>query len=195
MAGGRRENSGRTAHKAKAQYCQRLDVRYWTRVGLLAAPCNATLTFRDRESGETRGWIEFTFDGQALVTLEYAIKSGEMRQEVEVVKTSCNLGGARAWVLCPLCSKRVAVLFLGRPGFGCRSCNNVAYQSQSADYISRMWLRQAKIEAVLTEQLVRPKGMHKSTFERLRRRAVQLLIDRHDAVDAEMSRRGWTPDA
>jgi hypothetical protein len=41
----------------------------------------------------------------------------------------CHLGGQRVWFRCPVCNRRVALIY--RAGlFACRHCLNLAYASQ-----------------------------------------------------------------
>lgn len=93
--------------------------------------------------------------------------------------------------MCPFCGRRVANLFLRVPGFGCRCCSQVAYSSQSEDYIDRMRRHQYRLERRLGPNFTRPKGMHKATYERLKRASLELMLAREDAIDAECARRGY----
>ena len=47
---------------------------------------------------------------------------------VRIVRTPCNLGGLRAWFICPAvgCGRRVAILY-GGSIFACRRCYQLAY--------------------------------------------------------------------
>jgi hypothetical protein len=58
--------------------------------------------------------------------------------------------------------------------FACRHCSKLAYTSQSEDVTSRLWRKQRKIERRLAggagdwNGWRKPKGMHQTTFDRLR---------------------------
>lgn len=58
--------------------------------------------------------------------------TGDFSENVEATATPCFFGGARYWFLCPLCRKRVAVLYL-KNSFGCRDCHNLMYASQGVN--------------------------------------------------------------
>lgn len=63
-------------------------------------------------------------------------------QYVRVTWTGCFYGGARAWVLCPHCRKRVARLFKGMGGYFCRKClGGPIYESQLRNRKARAYLR------------------------------------------------------
>lgn len=49
-------------------------------------------------------------------------------QWIRLTNTSCYLGGFRLWFICPDCSKRVGVLFVGEYGYSCRHCLNLTYK-------------------------------------------------------------------
>ena len=50
---------------------------------------------------------------------------------VYLMYTHCFFGGKRAWFTCPLCNKRVGVLYKEYSSIGCRTCFNLTYQSQN----------------------------------------------------------------
>jgi len=140
--GGHRTRAGRRGWHARAEHCQRIDVRSRTADGTLK-------------------WA----DGG---TCFYVRVDECVEQRINVVRTPCNFGGARSWFQCPCCGERVAVLYVRGPrGYACRKCNQIAFASQSLSPLGRNWRRQAKLEARLGEDRERPPGMHQSTYERL----------------------------
>ncbi len=101
----------------------------------------------------------------------------KMEYPVSITWTPCHYGGARAWFICPAqgCGRRVAILYVGRV-FVCRDCYQLAYGSQRNKPIQRAIAKAQKIRRRLggDERLFapfpgKPKGMHWSTYERLRR--------------------------
>lgn len=66
-----------------------------------------------------------------------------------------------------MCGERVAVLYLRAGRFACRHGQRLAYAIQSDDAIGRSWRRQQKVKAMLRANWKRPKGMHRTTHERL----------------------------
>jgi hypothetical protein len=61
-----------------------------------------------------------------------------VEQSIKLDSTPLNFGGARWWLICPGCSRRVAHLHLPnwRYYFRCRHCYNLTYESAQA---SRSW--------------------------------------------------------
>jgi hypothetical protein len=124
-----------------------LDVRRWAREGML-------------RPGYWGGW-QWMRDGEAvasirmraesdrvILTYRHCIGGGEWKDEeypVYIVRTSCHLGGGRAWFICPArgCGRRVAILY-GGGIFACRRCHQLAYASTREDW-------EAERLAVLTE--------------------------------------------
>jgi hypothetical protein len=49
---------------------------------------------------------------------------------IALAYTPCNFGGKQVWFVCPLCSKRVAILYEGPKSLSCRTCNRLKYRSQ-----------------------------------------------------------------
>lgn len=51
-------------------------------------------------------------------------------QTVKITKTRCNLGGWRYWFVCPMCNRRIGMLYRKPLGssFLCRHCQNLTYQ-------------------------------------------------------------------
>ena len=89
--------------------------------------------------------------------------------------TWCNYGNYRAWFLCPIkdCGRRVAILYDGTV-FACRHCYQLSYSCQREDYIDRKARRADRIrrrlgwkEGILNPIDVKPRSMHRKTFEKL----------------------------
>jgi hypothetical protein len=183
-----RTGAGRRATKVKAEHVQRLDVRRWFSEGALRqGMCGQWVWPASDGSPEAR--IAFAMRENSL-HLEYLLNGRETHQVVSILK-SPYYGGGRTWFGCPRCGSRVAVLYVRPKGFACRTCNRIAYQSQSEDWITRLWRREEKLQHRLDRDLSRPKGMHRRTHADIRGEIVRLMLARHEAVDAEMGRRGW----
>jgi len=179
--GGVRWGAGRPGWYVKAEHCLRIDLRRWHRLGLLKPGTASGWAWSNPETDDRLGYIDFSVT-EYRVTLSYSINATPRRQDVPLYRTTCNYGGVRPWFGCPGCSRRVAVLFLRSNGFGCRHCQRIAYASQSEDACGRAWRRQAKLEARLSPDWERPKGMHQLTYERL----LERLSDCEDARDAAL---------
>ena len=181
--GGMRWGAGRPAHKGKAEALMRLDARDLARRGSLVNGCSGTWRWTVKGTGEETGSIGYRVEDGALV-LSYSLSGEPKTQHVPILATPCNYGGARTWLACPNCRARVALLYLRRGGFYCRSCARVAYYSQSEDVSGRSWQVQRKAEAKLGEYWARPKGMHETTHQRL----LAIIYECEEQRDIELAR-------
>lgn len=174
MRGGWRYRAGRTGWRRKCEHKLRFDIRVLHRKGRLAAGQYYSWYWsRDEERVATISVT--TFPG--AVELEYTwtphgYDPRHIRCRVELVRRACRFGGERTWFLCPDCGRMCAVLFgVSRHGnFACRVCQRLAYASEAESPIDRCWRAQRKLEAKLTEDGERPKGMRRGTFERINER-------------------------
>lgn len=89
---------------------------------------------------------------------------------------ACRFGGWRAWLRCPECDRRVALLY-GGTRFLCRHCQKVTYASRNEDAIDRASRRGERAMAKLGSKesfcgayVTKPKWMRWSTYDRLRAR-------------------------
>ena len=93
---------------------------------------------------------------------------------IRVLSTQCNYGGVRVWWSCPQCSSRVAVLYAGKR-FACRQCHGLTYSSQLETEWDRAVRRSEKFRSrlgweagILKGEGEKPKGMHWTTFQKLK---------------------------
>jgi hypothetical protein len=174
IGSGRRYQGGReTTSDMRA-----LDVRRLQRDGLLTAGRDFGLTWyrNDEEVASINVRTEADY-----VILNYRSRSNggdwqPMEYPVYLEWTGCNLGGRRAWFLCPAkgCGRRVAILY-GGAIFACRHCHELAYACQRETDDDRAARRADAIRrrlgwrpGILNGSGTRPKGMHRRTFERLK---------------------------
>ncbi|WP_422042509.1 hypothetical protein [Roseateles sp.] len=146
--------------------------------------------WRDAETQEVIAALGI-IGGATQMILTPTTSDLSMNERIDITRTPCKLGGSRAWFKCPKCSGRVAKLHLRGGRFACRICQRLTYASQSEDLIARLWRQQAKIEAKLGRHWQRPKHMHQTTFERLRRRLWDLEAAREEAFALAVRRMGW----
>lgn len=151
--------------------------------------------------------------GEEEIILIYTItdheteKKTDFRYSVELDYTPCNYGGRRIWLRCPVCYRRVALIYMDeRDGyFKCRICANLNYQS-SQDNNERCYSIDSKIRRIGrrlkipesdiydTEELLyqaftkKPKGMHNKTYNRLIGRLEELSQERSEAFIRGMAR-------
>lgn len=194
MRGGYRGNAGRPSWHAKTSQALRLDVRMFARKDWLQRGASSTLQWT---SGASIGYR--LNDNASAIVLSYRYTFSDGRRDIEqhvcIERTPCRFGGTRPWFLCPRCWRRVAIIYLhGWPK--CRSCSRLVYPSQSDDVTSRSWRRTGKIERRLAGDSEkwnhrRPKGMRRSTFDRLREAYGREEEIRDDLLGAFMVRNGW----
>lgn len=157
---------------------QPLDIRKLQRDGLLTP-------------GRAFGW-QWTANGREVASIQMRTEVGRvilnyrsrgnggewqrMEYPVYLEWTPCNLGGRRAWFLCPGqgCGRRVAVIF-GGSVFACRHCQKLAYECQREADDDRALRRANTIRRRLGWKPGlanpigdKPKGMHWRTYERLK---------------------------
>lgn len=173
MGSGRRNQGG----KDTTSNMRALDVRRLQRDGLLTA--GRAFGWNWSRNGETIASIQMRTEEDRVI-LNYRSRSngGEwkaMEYPVRLEWTGCNLGGQRAWFLCPAqgCGRRVAILY-GGSVFACRQCHKLAYQCQRETPGDRAMRRAETIRerlgwkpGIANPPGDRPKGMHWRTYLRL----------------------------
>lgn len=194
--GGMRFGAGRPGWHRKAEASLSLDVRRLARDGLLQPGSSFGWTWRNNY-GEVLGAIRVTVPDVCGVALSYRWTpyGGESRSvlcHVPLCRTPCNYGASRVWFRCPGCDRRCALIYLGAPRgqYGCRRCARVAYTVQSEDRLGRLHRKHGKLERTLAAGgdewgWQRPKGMHRTTFERLTDR----LFEIEEARELEITNR------
>ena len=111
--------------------------------------------------GESVGSVAVGVVDRKAVTLTLqgtADRPAPVPQVIRLTATPCHFGGVREWFVCPCCGGRSVVLYerLGR--FACRTCQRVAYASQSEDGLGRLWRKQSRLEARMGANWGRPYG-------------------------------------
>jgi len=163
--------------KRLTKHMTALDVRRLQRDGLLMP--GRSFGWQWARNGKEKASIQVRTEVDRVI-LNYRSRSngGDWKQEEYPVRldwTGCNLGGKRAWFLCPArgCGKRVAILY-GGSIFACRHCHKLAYECQRgsdgdsamnrADTIRRRLGWRAGIAYPIGDK---PKGMYWRTYSRL----------------------------
>ena len=154
-----------------------LDVRRLQRDGLLTP--GRAFGWNWSRNCETIASIQMRTEEDRVI-LKYRSRSNgdewkAMEYPVYLEWTGCNLGGRRAWFICPAqgCGRRVAILYGGRL-FACRHCHKLNYDSQRESLGNRAMRRADTIRDRLGWQPGianppgdKPKGMHWRTYLRL----------------------------
>ena len=155
-----------------------LDARRLQRDGLLIP--GQAFGWNWLRKGETVASIQIRTEAERVI-LNYRSRSNggdwqPMEYAVYLEWTGCNLGGRRAWFLCPAvgCGRRVAILF-GGAVFACRHCYKLAYECQREANDDRAMRRADTIRrrlgwgaGIANPEGGKPKGMHWRTFVRLK---------------------------
>jgi hypothetical protein len=154
-----------------------------------------------------RGAWEWTLDGKPFASIQVSSEadrlvlsyvcrehSGEWRnveQPTQVVWAQCRFGGRRPHFLCPNsgCGRRVSKLYGADVYFLCRCCHDLAYPSQRESSLDGMFRRADKIRTRLGEKSERwtipgrPRGMHRSTYDRLLSALLEADMVANEAFD------------
>ena len=164
--------------KATVESIQRIDIRWLKKQGYLHPGKIGALSWSC--GGEPTGSIGFRIEADSIILFSSRKQDGEkgenVQQTIHLARTTCHFGGYRKWLVCPHCGRRVALLHLGPNLFLCRHCYNLSYASQQEQPTDRLMRKTSKILNRLGVEdiesiLFKPKGMHQTTFDRLRREA------------------------
>jgi hypothetical protein len=184
------------SYRSTCENCLSIDVRQLHRDGRLRTLQSFPMAWRigDEPCGDIH--VQTGFD---IVSLRFQFWDGGssvwkvVEQIFPITWTGCALGGRRPWFVCNsemnpdlLCRRRVAKIYLGAyPVFACRHCLQLAYASQNKTPHLRLIGKAMKIRTQLggSPNLFdpfpeRPKGLHRSTYERLRKN--------HDEADSQL---------
>lgn len=109
------------------------------------------------------------------VEISTSTQDDPKRQTLKIIAIPCTYGGLRHFVICPCCFKRVRHLYRHQGLYGCRLCFGLSYWTQNQTTAMRLFVKQRNIyEGHEIDEWERPKGMHRTTFERLKREFVEL---------------------
>ena len=161
-----------------------IDVRELRRLGVF--DLGDTYVVRDH-SGQS---LRLSYDPDedvvevVLVTAPGAVAAPAWLGPVLTSWTPCPMGGHRPWFACPLCGRRVAILYLAG-ALACRRCLHLAYPSTREGKIDRLCRRRQRLWNRLggrTRQLhdlpERPRGMRGRTYDRI----IQELLSVEHAI-------------
>ncbi|VTS01845.1 Uncharacterized protein OS=uncultured bacterium GN=ACD_48C00479G0005 PE=4 SV=1 [Gemmata massiliana] len=134
----------RWTKKVCVEGCTALDTSELKRMGLLVprpAARNGTLRWYRKGASEPSSAVGYTIvvgETGGVLRLDYQMTRSREKLDyaVELVATTCHLGGRRWWFICPLtrngmtCTRRVRKLYLCGSYFGCRYCHDLTYTSR-----------------------------------------------------------------
>lgn len=169
--------SGRQGGRGTTTRHLTLDVRQLQRDGLLT-PGRAFDLNWSRNGEEVAAMQVQTEIDRVILKYQHCGNGGDwqaIEYPVLLEWTPCNLGGQRAWFICPArgCGRRVAILYSGKY-YACRHCYRLAYQCQRETYGDRSMRRADKLRkrlgwcpGIANPRGGKPKGMHWKTYWRL----------------------------
>jgi hypothetical protein len=196
--------SGRTSGFARdtVESCHTFDVNWLQRERCLSPGRSSTLQWS--RSGEDVASINLRAEHDRL-HLTYSVRrSGEwedVAETVRIVRVPCSLGGTRPYFICPgvvnavACGRRVAKLHGPGRYFLCRHCYRLAHASQSESTWDLTLRRVNKIRqrlggdpGLIAPFPPKPKGMWRSTYQRLRERAIEAEMRANEAFALQIER-------
>jgi Zn-finger protein len=190
MLGGWRFGAERPAQHDKVEDALQIDIRHWTRQNLLCV--NGFFREEWHQDGGVAAFLDVCVDRADRVTLLYQWELNGVAQHecipVRVTKTPCHFGGERSWFVCPACDARTATLYFAENGWGCRTCSNLAYTSQSENCLDRLRRNKAKLEEKLND-MRKSKGMHRATYQQLKAQWIDAEIAWQEVFAAQAAQR------
>lgn len=185
-------NSGRSRSKTylgQLMHIKLNDVKEYFGKVQVGAMASGTMTW---SNGNQIG-VRYNPEGMCL---SFSSNGQSYSQQVNVAYTPCNYGGqGRPWLLCG-CGGRTNKLYLaGGMRFVCRKCSGKKYQSQSLSPLDRgTWTirkHQKKLDPKGAHEIwdfpAKPKGMHSSTYERVRDDLTQAMLQREEVADVHLA--------
>lgn len=163
-------------HRPTCESSCSLDIRLLSRVKVLDP--GKAFKFGWQCNGETKtAAVRFNLHDLQL----FILRPGRypLEQRIGVTWSACAYGGKRPWFTC-MCGRRAAIVYLAGPLFACRHCYRLTYSTQHLDPHGRAIRMRRKIRERLNGSLdltapfpERPKGMHDSTYSRLRLKSLR----------------------
>jgi hypothetical protein len=92
-----------------------------------------------------------------------------------LVRLPC-IQGTAPYLVCPSCQHRRRALYVSGPYFACHACLRLAYSSERGGTVTRLNRRRRQLEALLSTDRERPRGMRQRTYA--------AILERLAAVDA-----------
>ena len=111
-------------------------------------------------------------------------------QTVELQTMACAFGGERQWLICPKCGCQRMTLYIGKNSqFTCRCCNKLGYRSQKRVPAERLLynaekLRRKAEQPPIFGDVVKHKGMHMTTYQKLQKRIYHYEYRSHELFKA-----------
>ena len=109
--------------------------------------------------------------------------SGHFGQEIELKWDNWGVGGLQTWFRCPTCARGFYRFYFRNLSWACRECHRLGRAQDRENPRQRNQRRLRKLDRRLlpcgvASELKRPRGMHRTTFDRL-------VVDRKLALAME----------
>ena len=112
---------------------------------------------------------------------------------IQVERLTCNYGGFRTYFKCPLCQKRMRILYLtANCVLLCRKCLNLGYITQRWVPSIRNMIKHSELERSIKalggdlQYNQRPRYMKRAKFEQIRNKANLYEFKWHQALNEEL---------
>ena len=171
LGSGGHNHSGKQA----VEHCAWLDASALRRQGATQAGWIGRICWPGTETHDNTVDIH---GGHDAIRLSYAWRRGEgdwvpMREAIDLAWVLRQWGGEEVYFRCPQCDRRSKRLYFRGHAFRCRPCHRLVHASsreQTADRATRKMRklrRRMGSPEGLEQVILRPKGMHKTTFDRM----------------------------
>lgn len=134
-----------------------------------------------------------------LVDDAFEVTYGKQKNKaykIKIDKQSCNYGGYRYYFRCPLCQRRMRLLYLAQNSMLlCRKCLNLSYKTQRLrptlryDHMSNKIKTAIKSRGGDLDHYKKPPRMHNTNYNRLRNKQFYYESKSHQALNNEL--RAW----
>lgn len=125
------------------------------------------------------------------IKLYYVYEKKKLKMKVSFNYTKVGYG-IRKWFSCPTCSRKTNKLYYLYGLFACRICHNLTYRSSNAsgNKLNELALKIKKVQRRLKAKpgtcinkwhIPKPKGMHESTYLKLKWELMHLQAERDKA--------------
>lgn len=164
-------------HAGTVESQRRLNSGWLCKQGLFTEGTKARITWSSNSGDQNSINVGFQ---QGLLILAYRWRCGsesdweQVLQEIELRWRANHYGGRTAYFVCPGCGTNRRYLYGAGERFKCRKCHRLTYATQRERAHDRATRKNQKLRSRLKTDIgfegaiIRPKGMHRKTFERLR---------------------------
>ena len=74
--------------------------------------------------------IDLSGSKDGFLAVHFPYEGKHQTQQISLTRMPLNLGGSRAFMLCPECGEQFLVLYLHEGNWACKHCHGLAYRSQ-----------------------------------------------------------------